>query len=106
MRASVRRLGAGLALLSMLLGWAAAIPASVRGGTPPPAIHVDPASGPPGQAFTLTGEHLTGGVTYELLICPLGDLAGTPCGYSGANLVGLPSFTALEDGTVPPGTTG
>jgi hypothetical protein len=107
MRASVRRHGAGVALLVLFVAGLGGAPSAAVAATPhPPAIAVSPTSGPPGESFVLTGDHLVGGTSYQVLICPLGDLAGTPCGYSGANLVGLSRFTALEDGTVPPGTTG
>jgi hypothetical protein len=106
MRAPGRRRWAGLALLSILVGGSAAVPILADGATQaPPAIHVNPTSGPPGELFELTGEHLIGGTTYQVLICPKGDLAGTPCGYSGANLVGLSQLTTLQDGSVPAGTT-
>jgi hypothetical protein len=105
MRGVVRRIAFGAAWFSML--WLAAGVLSVaRAKEGPPALHVDPPSGASGQTITLTGERFAPGATYQLLICPPADVATSPCGYSGANLVGLAQFTAARDGTVPAGTIG
>ena len=105
MRLADRRSGAGLVLAVALLGSGLGGP-GVLGVVPQHAINVAPAAGAPGQSVTLTGEGLGPGLVYEVLVCPTGDVGATPCGYSGANLIGLGEFTADADGHIPAGTTG
>jgi hypothetical protein len=103
-----RRLSTAAAIAALVLcALAPAGGVSVQAApSAPPTLNVDPSSGPPGLAVTLTGSGFAADQTYQLLICPPEAVSSSPCGYGGAYIDPARQFVADSDGAVPAGTTG